>query len=146
MEQKFNKGDLVELPTGVRMFFTSYSDAVEGNVWLSCKESANCVDFMVGSDSLKLITPAKQYIEVNGHKVPKPLSYSEVKNLWINAKSDIYSAVTGKELHDYFFCYRNADCIEESVMTSALTGFCYDNQEDAIAMSKALLSAIPKQQ
>lgn len=129
--EKFNKGDLVELPTGVRVFVAerignecALAIGLEGYASVVCDKS-----------QLKLIKPAKQYITVNGHKVPKPL------------------IVKPENMATYYLVSLDVDLLYDEFKWDGSRydqrifdrGLCYKNKEDAIAMSKALLSAIPKE-
>lgn len=140
MEQKFNKGDLVELPNGTRLLVVSVdagdSENNDVNYWLSTTFETGGLVF-VSEEDLTLVQAAKEYIEVNGHKVPKPLSVTEVESLEEN--SFIY--IPEFSADDGAMEYWASEVTDDQVKS----GVVFGELEDAIAMSKALLSAIPKQ-
>lgn len=139
-EQKFNKGDLVELPSGARLFVSGMADHDECGKTVTtyslCYEVDGYKDlFSKNPEDLKLIKPAKQYITVNGHKVPKPLKIPT--NLYYTPSlqtDDLYDS------HGFDLNFPD----DEFALRMVHHGLVFSTKEDAIAMSKALLSAIPK--
>lgn len=130
-EQKFNKGDLVEIvATGERLIVNDYLP--DGSL-TTIVTGYYCE---LPDIELKLIKPAKQYITVNGHKVPKPLSVAEVESLEDNDFIYMPDFSTDDLGMEYFSSEVTVEQIE--------AGTVFGELKDAIAMSKALLSAIPK--
>lgn len=133
-EQKFNKGDLVEHLDGTRLFVMASDSLLTKLAIYNDDEDKHCIEKL--TKELKLIKPARQYITVSGHKVPKPLSVAEVESLGDDDFVYVPDFFTDDLGMEYFSFEVTVEQVEAGVVFGEL--------KDAIAMSKALLSAIPK--